>query len=174
MPVRGLIGRPESSAPPNELPAATQLRHGDTPPVLAAMVRTDQWVCASGLEFCVSSTISWIFDSGITGLRPRSGFTDPSFFNPSSAKRARQAPTVPGFTPTTRPCSTPIEIVRPRKLEIASNYSRLQVRERTGFSRPGQDRPQVADGTLNPFLFHARDKLEHQAVEGPKGSLCRP
>ncbi len=55
---------------------------GDTPD-FAAIDRTDHCVAPAGLENCVNSTISAIFDSGITGLRPRPGATAPSSFNPS-------------------------------------------------------------------------------------------
>src|SRR5665213_218353 len=73
---------------------------GDTP-TLAAIDRTDQCVAPTGLENRVNSTISAIFDSGITFFRPRPGATAPSFFNPSAANRVRHARTVPGVTATT-------------------------------------------------------------------------
>ncbi len=65
------------------------------------MVRTDQCVCPSGLEFRVSSTISSIVDCGITGLRHRPARTSASFARPSSSNRARHERTVPGLVPAT-------------------------------------------------------------------------
>ena len=72
---------------------------GDTP-AFAAIVRHDQWVWPSGVEYLVRSTISSIFCCGIVDLRPRPARTFPSFAKPSSANRARHARTVAGFTPT--------------------------------------------------------------------------
>ena len=67
----------------------------------AAIVRTDQCVCPSGLELRVSSTISSLFDCGMTGLRPRSARTSPKRAKPSAVSRARHDLTVPGLVPAT-------------------------------------------------------------------------
>src|ERR1700745_1469476 len=72
---------------------------GETP-ALAAIVRHDQWVWPSGVEYLVRYTISAILSCGIVDLRQRPARTSPSFAKPSPANSTRHARTVAGFTPT--------------------------------------------------------------------------
>src|SRR3978361_2507764 len=65
-------------------------------PTRSAIVRHDQCVSPSGVEFFVSSTISSIFDCGIVGFGPRPFRTCPNLTNPSTENRSRQDTTLAG------------------------------------------------------------------------------
>ena len=83
-------------------PRAAQIRctvAGDTP-TFFAIVRTDQCVSPSGLEFLVKSTISSIFSFDSTGLRPRPAAAFPNLATPSGTNRDRHDRTVDTLTPT--------------------------------------------------------------------------
>ena len=68
-------------------------------PTRFAIERHDQCVWPGGTVLAVSSTISAIFSSLITGLRPRPIFTVPQPDSPSVSKADRQARTVTAVTP---------------------------------------------------------------------------
>src|SRR3978361_444613 len=75
-------------------------------PTRSAIVRHDQCVSPSGVEFLVRSTISSILSCGIVGFRPLPLRTFPSFANPSAANLVRHADTVAGST--LHPAATPL------------------------------------------------------------------
>jgi hypothetical protein len=78
----------------------TRCTAAEDTPTRAAIVRHDQCVCPTGLEFLVKSTISSIVACGIVDFRPRPARTSPSLAKPSWVNRDRHARTMLGLTPT--------------------------------------------------------------------------